>query len=341
VSSARRSENARSPIEDVLAANDLEELLDEVAVPGGGSLRGRRWHCPVPGHDDQHPSVTMRTDGDGHQRWRCWSGDDTHRGDAIDLLVVARGLSTGDAIGWLTERARLPRAEMPHRHRSIAAPESHRGPPDPAVEQYVAAAERILWARSGRDVLDWLHRRGLDDEILRANRVGADPGRDVLSRGRGLPHGTGPAAVYPALDQAGAVAYVQARYLEPNGGPKYDNPARTLAANPKIGWTRTVGEPIPGALVVCEGIPDALIAAQMGHRSVAILGAFAITPAAADEIGAVAEREHCRVVSIIDADSAGHGLSKRLDALLAARGRSTTAIEPSPGRDLTDWSMGL
>ena len=58
------SGNPRGPrweIADVLARTDLGRLLDELAIPGTHNIRGRRWHCPMPDHDDHHASVTIHT----------------------------------------------------------------------------------------------------------------------------------------------------------------------------------------------------------------------------------------------------------------------------------------
>ena len=201
-------------ITEVLERVDLAELLDELTT-AAGSGRYRRWHCPAPDHDDHRPSVTMFVDRTGHERWKCWSGDPSHRGDALDLVTVATGRGRGDGLDWLADRARMiPDQPLP--------PVRTQPPPprptvlDPAVTQYVQTCARILWTRTGAPVREWLHQRGLDDTILRAHQVGADPGRAMLPRRKGLPRGTVPAAVFPALDPAGhGVTYVQARYLEP------------------------------------------------------------------------------------------------------------------------------
>jgi hypothetical protein len=92
-------------IDDVLARTDLTALLDQLAEPATHAVRGRRWHCPVPDHDDRHASVTVHTDHHGHERWRCWSGDNAHRGDAIDLVAVTQRISRADAVDWLAHRA--------------------------------------------------------------------------------------------------------------------------------------------------------------------------------------------------------------------------------------------
>ena len=94
---------ARWEIADVLDRTDLAALLDELTQPAGRLGPGRRWHCPLPDHDDHHASVTMFRDRHGHERWRCWSGD--HRGDAIDLVTITHGATRADAIDWLATRA--------------------------------------------------------------------------------------------------------------------------------------------------------------------------------------------------------------------------------------------
>ena len=120
-------------IEDVLARTDLAALLDDVAQRGTHQTRGRRWHCPLPDHDDSHPSVTMHTDHRGHERWRCWSGDDTHRGDAIDLVVATQRINRTDAIDWLAQRAgMIPDQPLP-------APAQKRRPRAPVVVPLDAA----------------------------------------------------------------------------------------------------------------------------------------------------------------------------------------------------------
>jgi hypothetical protein len=90
-------------IGEVLDRTHLADLLDELTQPALRLGPGRRWHCPVPDHDDVHASVTMFRDRHGHERWRCWSAD--HRGDAVDLVTLTRGGDRADALDWLASRA--------------------------------------------------------------------------------------------------------------------------------------------------------------------------------------------------------------------------------------------
>lgn len=327
-------------IEDVLDRTNLGQLLDELAVPAGQQLRGRRWHCPLPDHDDQHPSVTIHTDHRGHERWRCWSGDASHRGDAIDLVSATQHVDRGDAVDWLAQRAgMIPDRPLPPAQRKTPPAAQRFMPLDPIVVQYAAACERILWTSSGREVRDWLHGRGFDDNLIRANHIGADPGREMFHRRRGLPYGATTGAVFPALDLNGRVRYLQTRYLDPGDGPKYDNPAAALGTNPRVAWAAAAGPTDPGVLVVCEGIPDALTAAGAGLRSVAVLGSQAPDHGVATRIARDVDESGVRAVAVVDNDDAGRSWGSRLTLLLAEQGVGLDVVEPpAEFDDLNAWA---
>ena len=208
---------------------------------------------------------------------------------------------------------------------------------DPSVVRYVEACEQILWTPAGRPILDYLTgQRGLDPDVLRANRVGADPGPGTLRRPGGLPRG-GPAAVLPALGYDGQVTYAQARYLDPPPGrSKYDNPASRLAANPKLGWINPAHQQL-GPLVVCEGTIDALTAATAGYRAVAVLGATYISADIARQICDAAGPYPA--ILAFDADTAGQAAAERLVQLLPDT--STVAIDLPPGADLNTHAVDV
>jgi hypothetical protein len=134
--------------------------------------------------------------------------------------------------------------------------------------------------------------------------------------------------------------YVQTRYLNPDDGHKYDNPASRLGTNPRLAWTLTTQPPRPGLLVVCEGIPDALTAAQHGYQAVGVLGAQAPDLRVAVHLARRATSEHRHLVAIIDHDAAGHTWGRRLAELLAEHDQPFTVIQPpTPGMDLNAWGL--
>lgn len=331
----------RWQIADVLDRTDLARLLDDVAQPARHNVRGRRWHCPLPDHDDHHASVTMHVDHRGHERWRCWSGDDTHRGDAIDLVVATQRTSRAEAVDWLAQRAgMIPDQPLPPRPRRSQPSRRTAVPLDPAVAKYARACERILWGFAGRPVREWLHGRGFTDELITANHIGADPGRRMMRRQRGLPYGNGVAAVFPALDPDGQIQYLQARYLDPGDGPKYENPAAALGSNPRLAWTQTVGQSRPGLLVVCEGIPDALTAAGASFQAVAVLGSQAPDQSVANRLAGFARRHEAELVAVVDNDPAGLAWGDRLSQLLLESETVARVVAPPrPGEDLNLWAQ--
>lgn len=330
----------RWSIADILDRTDLAQLLDEQGQATGQGHR-RRWRCPVPDHQDHKPSVTMAADAHGHERWRCWSGDDTHRGDAIDLVMITMGTDRAAAIEHLAHRAGLSIDDPLPPARPRTAPTRPPGPVllHESVHRYVAACENVLWSRAGQPVRAWLHGRGLDDDILRANRVGADPGRRRMPRAAGLPTGRSLAATFPALSPEGNLTYVQTRYLKPAGGPKYENPASRLGTNPRLAWTAAVGEIDSHQLLVCEGMPDALTAAHQGLHSVAVLGAQTPDARVADAIASHGIQHRLGVVAVIDSDPAGRAWGTRLDALLTERHVDLDVLEPPDGFDLNAWAL--
>ncbi len=329
-------------IRDVLDRTDLAELLDECAQPAHRG-RIRRWHCPVPDHRDRNASVTMHTDAKAHQRWRCWSGDNSHRGDAIDLVMVTRHVDQAAAIDYLASRSGMRPHEPlpPPRPRPTTDRPAGLVPLDQAVVNYVTVCQHRLWEPDMLPVRKWLAERGFNKEVLQANHVGADPGPASVGRPSGLPRGSGLSATFPALDPAGAIRYVQTRYLEPDPeAPRYINPAGRLGTNPRLAWTVPVGDPQPNVLVVCEGIPDALTAAQSGFASVGVLGAQYPDHNVANRLATYAQQRDLTITAVIDADDAGRSWGQRLGDLVADAGVSLDIVEPpGEGLDLNDWAL--
>jgi DNA primase len=329
----------RWPIDQVLERTDLSALLDELAEPAGRTMGpGRKWHCPMPYHEDHRASVTMFRDRAGHERWRCWSGD--HRGDAIDLVIATTGRDRADSVDWLATRAGMfPDRPLPPaiKRRSNAPPAAQAM--DPLVARYVHACHRVLHASAGRPVLAWLHARGLDDATITANLIGADPGRDMMHRARGLPYGTQVAATFPVYGPGGSLTYVQARYLDPETvGRKYDNPAAALAPHPRLGFPVVAGPVRPGVTLVCEGMPDALTAAQAGFAAAGLLGAQTPDESVAARLANHADNTHTKLVVVCDPDAAGKRVAEALVPLLDDCGHHADVVTPPDGLDLNDWA---
>lgn len=310
---------------EVLRRTDLAAVLDALTFRAQGGLRPR-WRCPDPDHEDRHPSVSMRV-VNGIGRWRCWACG--RGGTAIDALVAARRLTVGEAIRHLAETAHIEPIHHPDDQPAEPVP-LH-----PAVVSYADACARVLSTRAGAPVLSWLTGvRGISVDVIRANLVGADPGPDLLRRRRGLPR-VGRAAVFPSFDLDGDISYVQVRYLDADAPTKYGNPVARLGSNPGLSWTRT--EAPSSALIVCEGVIDALTAASAGLASVAVLGATYPSRRIADQIAAGADGR--RLVVAFDGDEAGRIAAERLRQLLVNRSVDTAVCDLPDGVDLNSLSL--
>jgi hypothetical protein len=218
---------------------------------------------------------------------------------------------------------------------------------DPAVEAYVASAEATLWSPVGEPARQWLFARGIGEEVLRANRVGFDPGPKGFYRPRGLPnwrvtHASpgGPGVVYPVLSAEGRVVYFQTRYLDPAaaGRDKYENPWSSLAVNPRVAAIR-IPSPDPamgGFTLVTEGIPDGLVVAQTGAAVAAVVGAGNYGHEVARHISHAFPTG--RLAVVWDADHGGRRGACILAVRLVALGRDVVVSTPPPEHnDIGDW----
>jgi len=334
--------------DEVLAHTDLALLADELLGPHRGRGRSATWPCPDPGHGPQTgrtPPVSVFDTSRDYQRWHCHGCG--VGGTAADLLMTVRGVGFGEALEELARRAGVADRPWSPDDWSRVAPRPRdastgwRREPGPEIETYVTACEAHLWSRGGRATRRWLADRGFGDEVLLANRVGSDPGPERLARPEGLPRG-GRAAVFPVLGNDDRAVYVQARYLWPRTH-KYDNPSSALAGpSPRIADLRLASAGRDDRLVViAEGIPDGLTAAQAGYRSVAVLGAGLPDPRIAIELRRRFPSE--QLVIAFDADHRGKAGAAELASLLEGRGlgdRVAVLRVPPEWSDLNGWLMG-
>lgn len=329
--------------DDVLTRTDLGQLCDELLGPHKGRGRGATWPCPDPHHGPQTgqtPPVSVFRPRSGTERWHCHGCG--AGGTAIDLVMRAEGVGFPEAIELLGRRTGAAEAPawMPKPPRARAEPPAPPpGDPPPALEHYVSACEDWLWGPNGTAMRRYLATRGLGVDVLRANRVGADPGPRALPREPGLPRG-GAAVVFPLFNEQSRVAYLQARYLSPNGR-KYDNPSASLVpVSPRLGEVRL---PCPtradNVVLVCEGLPDALTVAQTGLRAVAVLGAGLPDERLARTLAERYPDEH--LVIAFDADHRGRAGTERLAGLLRAAGVERMAELPvaEDFGDLNAWAQ--
>lgn len=334
----------------IVEATDLAALADELLGPRRGTPCSASWPCPSPQHAQtgRTPPLGVFRTGSGEERWHCHGCG--IGGSAIDLVMVAQGLTVGEAIQRLAGRAGVREPFVADSRRPAGAVRPikvvavARAPvADAGLAAFVDECAERLWQPQGRVVLQWLTQvRGLPEEVLACNRIGADPGRQGQPRPNGMPS-SGRAAVLPVCED-GRPVFAQLRPISPlSDRPRYLNAASRLATNPRVGIYEPP-EAVGRCVIVTEGVVDALSANAAGFRAAAVLGAALVGDGPHDRCGSLVAdrlaRLDSRLILAFDADEAGQRGSKALHGLLNERGVRTARVHvPAEVNDLNAWMV--
>jgi DNA primase len=82
---------------------------------------------------------------------------------------------------------------------------------------------------------------------------------------------------------------------------------------------------------ICEGVPDAVAACQLGLNSVGILGASSFNPEWLDLF------THLNVYVVPDKDQAGSQFAEKIQHLFASKGKIVQALSVPRGKDLAEY----
>ncbi len=328
--------------DQILANTDLATLADDLLGPHHGPDRSPTWSCPSPDHAQtgRTPPVTIFEGRSGFERWHCHGCG--AGGTAIDLVMSAEHVDVREALDTLAARIGMTDMGQPA-PQSVKQRCARRQMPDRVADPHGLAAfvdecASRLWSPEGDRVLRWLtEARGVPHDVLRLNRIGADPGARQ-ARPTGMP-AAGLAAVLPVLSDGDPI-FAQLRTLG-SSRLRYLNASAELGPNPRV----AVYEPVEAqgsCIVATEGVFDALSAAAAGFRGVALLGASIPDPSrsstVASQLGERLDALDGRLVVAFDNDEAGQRGSDRLLQILSERRSGTVRIAPPSGaKDLNDW----
>jgi phage/plasmid primase-like uncharacterized protein len=324
--------------EDVLAALDVLRILERLDLPvkrAGSRLRGRR--CPVAEHSRENFSVDAR-----RGLWRCHAGCGS--GDALDLVAAALGLNTRRDFGRVLEATAdllgldpcatstdddRDRRRAERRRRELASDAEAARRRDDAIAQVPGA-----WA--GLATHD---SRGI--AYLRVRRIDPAPliaaGHVRFRRADGSP-------TVRLFDAAGRPVNLLTRQIEPAGRPKVIGRPGCPVAGSLIGAVPQIAAG-SGAVVICEGATDSLVAALAWPGAV-VLGAQSATAMAGLAAAAAPTiRDRGAAVRIVpDLDRAGLDAADAARAELIAAGveaRAITMTDLDGAKDLSEaWAGG-
>lgn len=341
-------------VSDLLTMADITEVISpyvELEDMGEGILAGK---CPF--HEDESGCFIVDTD---RQTYSCLECGES--GNAISFIQAMEHLSFGKAVETLADRCGIslpiqgPDEDYAQKERDrnliLAVNRS-------AQDFYV----RKIRTASGRDGLDYFHKRGLSDETIRDFGLGyAGKFRDDLLSSlkksgyseaellRCGIFGTGEygiydkfsgRAIFPIKDVEGTVIGFGGRYLgDSKLVAKYLNSPETAVfqkGENLYALDRAKSSP-DDFFLLCEGYMDVIALHQAGFRNaVASLGT-ALTEHQAERMS----RYKHKAVLTYDSDDAGVKAATRAIPILEAAGFEVRVLGMSPYKDPDEFIKGL
>lgn len=300
-------------------------LVDVIARRVKLQRKGREYLGLCPFHNEKTPSFTVNEDKGFFHCFGCGA-----HGDVIGFVMRSDHLSFPEAVERLAAQAGLAvpqsspaeRAKA-ERYKTLAT----------ALEAACAFYEKQLRAPAGREALDYLHRRGLDDVTIARFRLGWAPQGSALKahlvkesyneamlleagllghseeRNESFDYFRG-RVMFPITDARGRIVAFGGRVLD-DAKPKYINSregelfhkGRMLYGLAHARRAAREG----GELIVVEGYMDAIALHQAGFNfAVAPLGT-ALTEAQLDELWRLVEEP----ILCFDGDAAGERAAAR------------------------------
>ncbi|NLE23818.1 MAG: hypothetical protein GX625_00520 [Clostridiaceae bacterium] len=219
-------------------------ILKKVSNTNGGEYAGS---CPFCGGKDR-----FRVWPEYHEG-KYWCRQCNNHGDTIEYLRKIRGMSFLEAAKFTGKSITRSNAEKHSvKNKNIFVPKVSTVPSVAWQEQareYLETFHDSLWSEQGKEALDFLHSRGLQDEMIKDVGIGfncIDRFRDreawglpaeVKVNGKQkrlwLPSGI----TIPFFDRAGSIIRLRVRRFNPDDGNKYilipGSDLRPMAFNPE------------------------------------------------------------------------------------------------------------
>ncbi len=345
---------ARYSEESIERVRQAVDMLDLVGARTELRRAGQQWMGACPFHDERTPSFSVDAESKVFHCFGCGEG-----GDLFRFVELTEGLGFREAVEHLADRYGVtldvadedPRAAESRRKRERLLE---------LLERTAAWYVRTLWeSDEAAGPRRYLAERGLEEQALRAFRVGYAPSQwdglllasrrggfsarelwdaGLVRRGRNgrLFDFFRRRIQFPLCDARGRVLGFGGRAVGPTQQPKYVNStdndvfhkgrhlfgadlARTAAAK-------------AGHVVLCEGYTDVIALHQAGLRNVVGLMGTALTD---DQVGELTRLAPV-VLLALDADSAGQQAMMRAARVAAGR-RLELRVVPLPrGQDPAD-----
>jgi DNA primase len=154
-------------IDELRARSDIVQIVSETVRL---KRSGNRYWGVCPFHNEKTASFSVSADQQLFYCFGCKAG-----GDVVKFVMDIERIGYMDALKYLSDRAHYP---MPEQSFDPEAYKARRTERDRIFELNRSAARfyhERLWTPEGAAILDYFHRRGLDDAAIRRFGLGASP----------------------------------------------------------------------------------------------------------------------------------------------------------------------
>lgn len=343
-----------------------KDLLNHLNVMGRYPKKGKNFKCVNPAHDDKHPSMGIRTGADGYPRAHCFSCEADY--DTFDLIGIEYNLTDKKAIfekaydlyglnveyppqpGYKRGYIRYANGGKPSQFMNFDTDKPRRqNQNDTKTEQidnvidFTAAIDAAhAELKNHPEIVDYLHGRGLSDDVIEAYKIGYSPdGYNALVTDYGLEESTSKKQdlykiVLPCLDADGRATYFYTEITDRAQIDSYNAKYRAIKGGDVIPkqifnerYIKT-GEPV---IFVCEGIYDAMSVEEAGGKAIALLG---LGQSRLKKICEESNNKDSVFIISLDNDDAGGKATARVKEVLDDIGRDYIVHTSADGKDFNE-----
>jgi DNA primase len=315
-----------SVIDEVKARIDIVDLVSET-VQLRRSGKNHTGFCPFH-QNTRTPSFVVFADTG---TWRCF-GQCNEGGDIFQFVMKKEGWDFSEALRYLADKAGVElRPFSPQEAEQVEQHDHLRRLLEEAVIFY---RHQLMETPAGRQALDYLHGRGLDDAVLESFGIGYAPNSwdmttiyfrqkgyqqaELLETGLVTARDTGGVydrfrhrVMFPIRDERGRMAGFGARILDAQDLPKFLNSPQTVLFDKGkllygLDQARRSIRTLEQAVIV-EGYLDVIALHQHGYTNVISPMGTALT----EHQLRMLKRFSRRIVLALDADAAGEKATMR------------------------------
>ncbi|MFA5820659.1 MAG: DNA primase [Candidatus Gracilibacteria bacterium] len=342
-------------VDDIKSRLSISDLVGQYVQL---KKNGRNFKGLCPFHGEKTPSFIVSPEKQIFHCFGCSKG-----GDVFTFIQEIEGISFPEAIQVLADKVGLKVEDLSKFQKKEGKSEK-----DEYYKAHELAAEffekELHKSKDGKKVLDYLKKRGLNEETIEEFRLGYAPdsfeelytmllkkgiSKNVLLRsGLAAQRNIGEDKIYdkfrgrlmfPIFDYLGKVCGFGGRALKADQEPKYLNSSENpIYSKGKVLYgfyhsKKFIKE--EDKAIVVEGYFDVLLPYQNGVKNIVASSGTAFTPDQARLIKRLTEN----VVTAFDSDDAGFEATKRTYFILAGEGVNMKTVTGLSAKDPADYVL--